>query len=145
MIAVEKCYEWLNSEGYKKIIQYKKTPKFKTEKGYFEPKWGYKTKTGDLKVVLTENQKDKIIQNKATLLIFGKDLEKPVIIPCDKINEEKVGNVIIHISLAEKMKICIDIDKNLFNMIKKQKGKLSISGYIESLLKEKFELYPLRR
>lgn len=91
------AYEYLKKTGHKNIIfRYSKTPDFKTSKGCYEIKRGYPMKTGDIKILFTKEQRQKIINCKGMVLVFLDDPEPIDIIKPDEIHLDKVRKIILH-------------------------------------------------
>jgi len=139
----EKAYEWLKKTGHKHIIFRGKTPDFQTDKGFYEIKRGYVTRTQLIKILFSYNQREIIHKSGATTLVFLDDKPDPIAqIKPEDIFKDRIKNIILYDIEKNKRHIVFRIDKDDLEKIKKlvEDGEFeSISHFIRRAIKDKLK------
>jgi len=134
------AYEWLKRRGIKGIVYQKKgTPDFITENGSFEAKRGYKTKMGDIKIIFTLGQREKLMEANSKVLVFLDGSEPVAIIEPEDLGRKKVDKIILHDYRSPgREAITITLTEELVRAIDRERKRYALdrSEFIESCLRE---------
>ena len=130
-----KALDYLKRTEHKDIIfRSNKTPDFKTNKGYFEVKRGYKLKTnGDVKILFYPDQINKIIKCNGDVLVFLDENDPVDIIKPSELKLEKIRHIIItDLDKSKYTKTTIMVNPDHIKYIRD--NGMTLSGFVRKEL-----------
>jgi hypothetical protein len=135
------AYEWLRrtlGERCEVIYQKRRVPTFITDKGKFEVKRGYKTKTGEFLVLFPPGQRRKLMDMGVQVLVFAGGDEPIAVIKPEELSLEKVGNIVLHDYAGGKTAVNLVLTDELLERIDRDRAiyGLSRSAFVEWKLRE---------
>lgn len=139
------AYRWLRKvlgEDCEIAYQKRRVPTFDTDKGKFEVKRGYRTKTGEYVVLFPPGQRRKLMDMGVQVLVFTDKPEPIAVIKPEELVLEKVGNVILHDYAGGKTSVNLVLTEELVERIDRDRTiyGLSRSAFVEWKLREALKM-----
>ena len=121
----ELALAWLQKQGFTGIVyQGNRTPRFLTDQGNYEVKRAYVTKSGQFKILIYPQQKENLIKQNASVLVFSEHQETPLqtISPdeLDDLGKLRAKNVILHLVQTKGERIQGIIRPDLYRWVQEK-------------------------
>lgn len=137
------AYDWLKSRGYRDIVYQKRGPTFLTGDKGFEVKRAYPLKAGGIKIIFQVGEREKLIKQGYSVLVFSEDKQEPMeILAPEELKQKTLRGIIFHeygsSKGSTKIRVSFKIDQDLSKRIDSLKNHFQLADtsiFLEMLLR----------